>query len=65
MAFLNYDYQNQNQNWSGTSPASAANNDDKDIETHFLTFGLQYMFSPQLGRTTRGAVRLSLLQNSG
>ncbi len=49
MAFLNYDYQNQNQNWSGTSSAPGANNDDKKIETHFVTVGLQYMFSRSWG----------------
>ena len=49
MAFLNYDYQNQNQNWSGTSSAPAANNDDKKIETHFVTAGLQYMFNRSWG----------------
>jgi len=45
MAFLEYDYQDQNRNWSGTSQAPAANNDDKEIQTHFVTFGLQYMFN--------------------
>src|SRR5580700_2756658 len=35
MAFLDYDFQDQNQNWSGTSSAPAANNGDKEIETHF------------------------------
>ena len=49
MAFLNYDYQNQNQNWSGTSSAPGAKNDDKKIETHFVTVGLQYMFSRSWG----------------
>ena len=49
MAFLNYDYQDQNQNWSGTSSAPAANNDDKEIETHFVTLGLQYMFNRSWG----------------
>jgi hypothetical protein len=48
-AFANYDYQNQNQNWSGTSSAPAANNDDKDIRTDFVSFGLQYMFTPRWG----------------
>jgi len=45
MAFLEYDYQDQNRNWNGTSQAPAANNDDKEIQTHFVTFGLQYMFN--------------------
>jgi hypothetical protein len=49
MAFLQYDYQDQNRNWSGTSQAPAANNDDKEIQTHFVTFGLQYMFNRSWG----------------
>ena len=49
MAFLQYDYQDQNRNWSGTSQAPAANNDDKEIETHFTTLGLQYMFNRSWG----------------
>ena len=49
MAYLNYDYQDQNQNWNGTSSAGAANNDDKKIETHFVTLGLQYMFNRSWG----------------
>ena len=48
-AFINYDYQNQNQNWSGTSSAPGASNDDKKIETHFVTAGLQYMFNRSWG----------------
>jgi hypothetical protein len=49
MAFLQYDYQDQNRNWSGTSTAPAANNGDKEIETHFLTLGAQYMFNDSWG----------------
>ena len=49
MAFLEYDYQDQYRNWSGTSPAPAANNDDKDIQPQFFTFGLQYMFNTSWG----------------
>ena len=49
MAILNYDYQDQNQNWSGTSQAPAANNTDKEIDTHFLSLGLQYMFNRSWG----------------
>lgn len=49
MAFLNYDYQDQDQNWSGTSRAPAANNNDKEIETDFFALGLQYMFNYQWG----------------
>jgi hypothetical protein len=49
MAFVQYDYQDQNRNWNGTSEAPAANNDDKEIETDFVTFGLQYMFNQKWG----------------
>jgi hypothetical protein len=49
MAFVQYAYQDQNRNWSGTSPAPAANNDDKEIQTDFVTFGLQYMFNRSWG----------------
>jgi len=49
MAFLQYDYQDQNRNWSGTSQAPGANNDDKEIRTDFVTAGLQYMFNTSWG----------------
>ena len=49
MAFLQYDYQDQNRNWNGTSQAPAANNDYKEIETHFVTLGVQYMFNQKWG----------------
>jgi len=49
MAFLQYDYQDQNRNWNGTSQAPAANNNDKEIETDFVTLGLQYMFNRNWG----------------
>jgi hypothetical protein len=49
MAFLQYDYQDQNHNWSGSSQAPAANNDDKEIRSDFVTVGLQYMFNSSWG----------------
>ena len=49
MFFVDYDYQDQNGNFHGTSRAPGENNDDKEIRTHFVTAGLQYMFRPQLG----------------
>jgi hypothetical protein len=49
MAFVQYAYQNQNRNWNGTSQAPAANNDDKQIETDFIMFGLQYLFNDKWG----------------
>src|SRR5271167_3536456 len=49
MAYLQYDYQNQNRNWSGTSQAPSGGNPDKQIETGFVTAGLQYMFNQKWG----------------
>jgi hypothetical protein len=49
MAWLQYDYMDQNQDWSGLEPGSADNNPDKEIQTHFITAGLQYMFNQHWG----------------
>jgi hypothetical protein len=49
MAYLEYDFQDQNHNWSGDSSAPDANNSDKAIQTHFITVGLQYMFNTDWG----------------
>ena len=49
MAWLQYDYQDQNHNWNGTSQGLEANNGDREIETHFITAGLQYMFNNNWG----------------
>ncbi|MDE3098692.1 MAG: hypothetical protein KGJ88_04405 [Verrucomicrobiota bacterium] len=49
MAFLQYDYQDQNRNWNGYSKASSADNGDKDIETHFMSLGAQYMYNAKWG----------------
>jgi hypothetical protein len=49
MAFLQYDYQNQNQNWSGWSKAPDSDTGDKKIETEFMTAGAQYMFNSSWG----------------
>jgi len=49
MWFVEYDYQDQDRNWSGTSQAPAANNNDMEIQTHFVTAGLQYMFNRDWG----------------
>jgi len=48
-AYLEYDYQDQNHNWSGSSKAANDNNADKEIRTHFFTAGLQYMFDRSWG----------------
>ncbi len=49
MTFLEIDYQNQYKNWSGSSRAPAANNDDKEIRTLYLTSGFQYFFNRDWG----------------
>lgn len=46
---LEYDFMNQNKNWSGNSSAPGEDNEDKQIRTHFLTAGLQYMFDRTWG----------------
>ena len=49
MAWLQYDFQDQDRDWSGASSAPAANNTDKEIMTHFVTAGAQYMFNDSWG----------------
>jgi len=45
MTWLQYDYMDQNQDWHGLEPGMADNNPDKEIQTHFITAGLQYAFN--------------------
>jgi hypothetical protein len=47
--FVDYDYQDQNHNWSGDSQAPASDNDDKDIRTSWYTLGFQEMFNRTWG----------------
>lgn len=49
MVYLEYDYQNQNINWSGVRPAPGSANDDKEIRTNFVTLGVQYFFNRSWG----------------
>ncbi len=49
MPFIEYDYIDQNKNWSGTSQAPPENNDDKHIRTSFMNAGLQYQFNRSWG----------------
>lgn len=48
-AWLEYDFMNQYINWSHTRPATGDANPDKQIKTHFLTAGFQYMFNHSWG----------------
>jgi hypothetical protein len=49
MAFIEYDFQDQRQNWSNTGPAPTVNNGDRQIRTDFTTYGFQYMFNRSWG----------------
>ncbi len=48
-AYLEYDFSDQNRNWSGASRAPAGDNADKEIRTNFFTAGGQYMFNRSWG----------------
>jgi hypothetical protein len=47
--FLEWDYLDQNRNWSGDSTAPKAANDDKNIRSNFYLLGGQYMFNDSWG----------------
>ncbi|MCE3254770.1 MAG: hypothetical protein K0R25_264 [Rickettsiaceae bacterium] len=53
LAFVEYDYINQDQNWSGTRSASKDLNHHKRIKTQIATAGLQYNFNRDFGLTLR------------
>jgi hypothetical protein len=47
--FVQASYLDQSDNWSGTSSAPAADNDDKHLRTEFYTLGMQRMFNRDWG----------------
>ncbi|MDE1920852.1 MAG: hypothetical protein KGJ09_02420 [Candidatus Omnitrophica bacterium] len=47
--FTEYDFMDQNRNWSKDSKASADGNSDKRIRTSFTDTGFQYMFNRKWG----------------
>lgn len=47
--FFEYDLLDQTKNWSGSSSAPKANNDDKRIRSNFYVAGGQYMFNNDWG----------------
>jgi hypothetical protein len=49
MVYVDYDFQDQLQNWSGNSKAQPGNNGDLEIRTHWVVPGIQYMFSRTWG----------------
>jgi hypothetical protein len=51
--YIEWDYSDQNQNWSGSSKAPAANNGDKHIGTDWYVAGLNYMINRDWGFAVR------------
>ena len=49
MAFVEYDFMNQDRNWHHASSSPSAANDDKDIKSNSVTAGVQYMFNRSWG----------------
>jgi hypothetical protein len=49
LVYFEYDFQDQNINYNGSSRAPAENNNDKEIRTSFFTAGFQYMFDRSWG----------------
>lgn len=49
MVWTEYDFMSQSRNWSGTSPAPAADNPHKLIQTSWLSAGAQYFFNDEWG----------------
>ena len=56
IVYLEWDYMNQNTNWSGTSKAPAINNADKNILTNWLVVGGNYMINRDWGVSIRAPV---------
>ncbi len=53
LAFLQYDYINQEQNWYQNDKSDAANNDHKQVKSQIVTAGMQYMFNRDWGAAIR------------
>jgi hypothetical protein len=53
IAFLQYDYLNQNRNWSKDEKSAAQNNEDRQIKSQVVTAGMQYMFNQKWGVNVR------------
>ncbi len=49
MVYTEYNFSSQSQNWHNLGPSGAANNDDKLIQTSWLTYGAQYFFNNKWG----------------
>ncbi len=49
LLYLQFDFQDQNHNFHGSSRARSDNNDDKNIRSYFFTLGIQYQFNEKWG----------------
>ncbi len=49
MTWIEYDFMNQYIDWHATGPASGSQNNDKKLQTNFVTVGGQYMFNRSWG----------------
>jgi len=49
MFSFEYDFMDQNENWSGSSSAPASDNEDQQIRTSFVTVSGQYLFTRAWG----------------
>lgn len=49
VAYIEYEFMDQNHDWSGTGGAPASANPDKQIRSNFVTLGAQYMLNRAWG----------------
>jgi hypothetical protein len=49
MVYTQYAFSEQSQNWHNMGPSAANNNDDRLIQTSWLTYGFQYFFNNKWG----------------
>jgi hypothetical protein len=63
--WLEYDFQNQYINYHASQPASGGKNSDKQIRSHFLTLGAQYMFNRSWGLMVEVPYWMRLFRTAG
>lgn len=63
--WFEYDFQNQYINWHASLPASAGKNSDKQIRTHFMSVGAQYMFNRKWGAMVEVPYWIRLFRTTG
>jgi len=49
MVYTEYNFSSQSQNWHNMGPSAAANNEDRLIQTSWITAGFQYFFNNKWG----------------